>query len=55
MRDGNWKMIISSKKFELYDLGNDIAEQNNLTETHPERAQGDDDRSGGKTTWRFGD
>ena len=39
MRDGNWKMIISSKKFELYDLGNDIAEQNNLTETHPERAQ----------------
>lgn len=39
MRDGNWKMIISSKKFELYDLSNDIAEQNNLTETHPERAQ----------------
>lgn len=39
MRDGNWKMILSSKKFELYDLGSDIAEQNNLVETHPERAE----------------
>ena len=39
MRDGNWKMIISSKKSELYDLSNDIAERNDLTETHPDRAQ----------------
>lgn len=39
MRDGKWKMIVSSKKFELYDLGSDIAEQNNLAKTHPDRAQ----------------
>ncbi len=39
MREGNWKMIISSKKFELYNLGSDIAERNNLVETHPKRAE----------------
>ncbi len=39
MRDGNWKMIVSSKKFELYDLGRDIGERNNLAETNPDRAQ----------------
>ncbi|MDG2130654.1 MAG: sulfatase [Fuerstiella sp.] len=39
LRDQNWKMILSSKKFELYDLDNDEAEQTNLVEKYPERAQ----------------
>jgi len=38
MRDKNWKMIVSSKKYELYNLDNDIAESKNLVEAYPERA-----------------
>ncbi len=38
MRDKNWKMIVSAKKYELYDLDNDIRESRNLVEEHPERA-----------------
>ena len=38
MRDRNWKMIVSSKKYELYNLDNDIRESRNLVEEHPERA-----------------
>lgn len=38
MRDGTWKMIVSSKKFELYDLSKDIGEQNNLVSSLPDRA-----------------
>jgi arylsulfatase A len=39
MRDQNWKMILSSKKFELYDLSSDEAEQTNLVDRHPARAK----------------
>ena len=39
MRDQNWKMILSSQKFELYDLDNDEGEQTNLVDGHPERAK----------------
>ncbi|MCF7975261.1 MAG: sulfatase [Phycisphaerae bacterium] len=38
MRDGHWKMIVSSKKYELYNLDEDIKESNNLAQTYPERA-----------------
>jgi arylsulfatase A-like enzyme len=39
MRDGNWKMIVSSKQFELYDLSRDIDEKNNLVAVFPDRAE----------------
>ena len=39
MRDRNWKMIVSSKKFEMYDLSKDIKEEHNLVEEYPERAR----------------
>ncbi len=38
MRDKNWKMIVSSRKYELYNLDNDIKESKNLVEEYPERA-----------------
>jgi arylsulfatase A-like enzyme len=38
MRDKNWKMIVSSKKYELYNLDNDIKEERNLVAEFPERA-----------------
>ncbi len=38
MRDKNWKMIVSSKKYELYNLDNDIKEARNLVAEYPERA-----------------
>jgi arylsulfatase A len=38
MRDGNWKMIVSSTKFELYDLSKDIGERDNLVAAFPDRA-----------------
>jgi arylsulfatase A-like enzyme len=38
MRDGDWKMIVSSKGVELFDLSRDIGEKNNLAETHSRRA-----------------
>jgi arylsulfatase A-like enzyme len=39
MRDGNWKMIVSSTKYELYNLENDIAESRNLVAEYPDRAK----------------
>ncbi|MBM4149903.1 MAG: N-acetylgalactosamine-6-sulfate sulfatase, partial [Lentisphaerae bacterium] len=39
MRDGNWKMIVSSKKYELYNLENDIEESRNLVAEYPDRAR----------------
>ncbi len=39
MRDGDWKMIVSSKKYELYNLAEDIAETTNLADRHPQRAE----------------
>jgi len=38
MRDKNWKMIVSAKKYELYNLDNDIKESRNLVDEYPERA-----------------
>lgn len=38
MRDKNWKMIVSSKKYELYNLDDDIKESRNLVEEYPKRA-----------------
>jgi arylsulfatase A len=38
MRDRNWKMIVSSKKYELYNLDRDIRESRNLVVEYPERA-----------------
>ena len=38
MRDKNWKMIVSARKYELYNLDNDIEESRNLVEEYPERA-----------------
>lgn len=38
MRDKNWKMIVSAKKYELYNLDNDIKEARNLVAEYPERA-----------------
>jgi len=42
MRDGAWKLLIDGKGAEgagLYNLEEDIGEQNNLAEKYPERAQ----------------
>ena len=39
MRDGNWKMIVSSKEVELYDLDQDIGEETNLVDVAAERAE----------------
>ena len=39
MRDGNWKMIVSSRGVELFDLSTDIGETTNLVERFPERAK----------------
>lgn len=38
MREKNWKMIVSAKKYELYNLDNDIKEERNLVLEYPERA-----------------
>lgn len=42
IRKGTWKIVsterpFSPNKFELYDLATDLAEQNNLRETRPEK------------------
>lgn len=39
MRDGNWKMIVSSTKYELYNLENDIQESRDLAAEYPDRAR----------------
>lgn len=38
MREGQWKMILKDGISQLFDLNNDISEQNNLVDKHPERA-----------------
>ena len=38
MCDKNWKMIVSAKKYELYNLDDDIKESRNLVEEYPGRA-----------------
>ncbi|MEA1951999.1 MAG: sulfatase-like hydrolase/transferase, partial [Planctomycetota bacterium] len=39
MRDGDWKILADAelKKFELYNIKNDISEKNNLAQKEPER------------------
>jgi arylsulfatase A-like enzyme len=39
MRDGNWKLITSGKKTELYDLDKDLGEKHNLAGQYPEKVQ----------------
>jgi len=41
IRDGDWKLIefYHYNNFELYNLANDIGEQNNLSKTRPSKAQ----------------
>lgn len=34
IREGNWKLIMTGKKIELYDLPNDLGESNNLSKEH---------------------
>jgi arylsulfatase A-like enzyme len=36
IREGNWKLIMTGKKIELYDLPNDLGEAHNLAKKHPE-------------------
>jgi arylsulfatase A len=38
IRDGDWKLITDSKKkpIQLFNIGNDLAEKNNVYEQHPE-------------------
>ncbi|MEZ4969180.1 MAG: sulfatase [Flavobacteriaceae bacterium] len=40
IREGNWKLIhfFEDDHLELYDLDRDLGEQNNLVDTHPEKA-----------------
>jgi arylsulfatase A-like enzyme len=40
IREGDWKLIewYEDGKLELYDLANDLSEQHNLAQAHPERA-----------------
>ena len=35
IREGKWKLIVTGKKIELYDLPNDLGESNNLSKEHP--------------------
>lgn len=42
VRDGSWKLLIGGKggeKVALYDLSQDLGEQNNLADQHPDRVQ----------------
>ena len=41
IRDGDWKLIefYEYENFELYNLGSDIGEQNNLVDANPEKAK----------------
>jgi len=36
VRSGDWKLVINGKKQELYNLGNDLAEQNDLSKSKPQ-------------------
>jgi arylsulfatase A-like enzyme len=39
VRKGRWKLIesLETDHVELYDLANDLGEEHNVAETHPER------------------
>jgi arylsulfatase A-like enzyme len=36
VRQGKWKMVVTGKKTELYDIPNDLGEKNNLAQKFPE-------------------
>ncbi len=36
IREGRWKLIVTGKMIELYDLPNDLGESKNLSNEHPE-------------------
>jgi arylsulfatase A-like enzyme len=35
VREGKWKLVMSGKKVELFDLPNDLGESRNLIKEHP--------------------
>lgn len=37
VRNGTWKLVLSGKKAELFNLANDISEKNDLTTKHPDK------------------
>ena len=37
VRDGSWKLVLSGKKSELFNLKDDISEKTNLAEKHPDQ------------------
>lgn len=39
IRQGKWKLVITQKQSELYDLDLDIGEQNNIAAEHPDRVK----------------
>ena len=39
VREGKWKLVMSGKKAELFDLPNDLGESHNLVKEHPEMVE----------------
>ena len=39
VRDGHWKLILDKQKTELYHLKEDLGENNNLAQKHPEKVE----------------
>ena len=39
VREGKWKLVMSGKKAELFDLPNDLGESRNLVKEHPEMVE----------------
>ena len=39
VREGKWKLVMSGKKAELFDLPNDLGESRNLVKEHPETVE----------------
>ena len=39
IREGKWKLVMSGKKAELFDLPNDLGESRNLIKEHPKTVE----------------
>ena len=39
IRDGDWKLVKPKRKYELYNLKEDLGERNNLSDQYPERVE----------------
>lgn len=39
VRDGKWKLVITKKTTQLFDLSKDISEKNDISKQHPEQVQ----------------